>query len=477
MRKAMILLLVIIPLLAVSSYRGKVWWVKPVFSVQPVDTGPFMVYRTPFRDVRFYLTRGGILIFRDWKLTLFSPDFKEKLSMEGLNSIMDRICRSLCELNVIIPSRDGRKAVMGFADQDVGVYHLVMVDLASRTWKKIGELKGENFPGYAPNDKLKRMSKNDRETLKVYRWIVFHGPALSPSYWVGDKLYLWFAPDYGQSFGGLYILDLKSGKMEYPFKNLDIIIGVNKNYMAYSLLSDPEALDVPPVIWIKSGKSTFSIKDADPHAAFLSSHWLLYRKLDHVTWVLYDLRKRSAVGSFRVENRNNRVLFLTPSGNRVFLEAELKGKKSLYLYDFRQKKFYNLFPQGGESFRVRACYDGEFFIFSHRNELWAGYLTDLTPPAVKVELFPLRRGKAVESPVNLNIRVTDRCFVSGISGEVTLNGKKYRLKGNSLSLRLDLKPGENLIEIIATDRAGNTAHIRKKIIYEKLSETTGNPAR
>ncbi len=472
MRKIIVLLLVIIPLLAVSNYKGKVWWVKPVFAVQPVDVGPFMIYKTPFKNVSFYLTRGGILIYKDWKLTLFSPDFKEKFSMEHLDSIKDKLCKSLCELNVIIPSSDGRKAVLGFADQDVGIYHLVMVDLVSRTWKKIGELKGENFPGYAPAKKIKEMFKTDREMLKDYRWIVFHGPALKPSYWVGNKLYLWFSPDYGQSFGGLYIFDLKSGRIEYPFKNLDIIIGVNEKYMAYSLFSDPDALNVPHVIWIKSGKRTFSIKDAEPHAAFLSSHWLLYRKPDHVTWVLYDLRERRPVGSFKVENGNNRVLFLTPSGKRVFLEAELKGKKSLYLYDFRQRRFYNLFPRRGEGLRVQACYDGEFFIFSYRDEFWAGYLTDLTPPAVKVEISPVREGKAFESPVNLKIRVTDRCFVSGISKEVILNGKKYQLKGNSLSLKLDLKQGENLIEVIARDRAGNTARVRKKIIYEKPAETS-----
>ncbi len=482
MRKAFILLILMIPLLAVSNYKGRVWWEKPVFEVKPLDVGPFMVYKTPFKDVRFFLTKGGVLLYKDWQLTLYSPSFRKRAAMGGLDEVMNKVCKSLCDFQVIIPKDDGRKAVLGFADQDIGVYRLVMVDLDSGKWREIGELKGEKFPGYAPAEKMREMFKNDKSSLKDYRWIVFHGPGLKPSYWVGDKLYLWFSPDAGMSFGGLYILDLKSGKIEFPFKNLDIIIGVNDKYMAYSLFSDPNATDVPPVIWIKKGKEKFSIKNADPHNALLSSHWLLYRKLDHVTWVLYDLQKRKAVGSFKVENGDNKALFLTPSGKRVFMEAVFKGKKSLYLYDFRQGKFYNLFPQGGEGFRVQACYDGEIFLFSHRDELWTGYLTDLTPPDIKVKVSPLYKGRAFKSPVNLRVEVRDRCFVSGVSAEVVLNGKKYPLKGDSLSVEFKLKQGENLLEITAGDRAGNSAHIRKKIIYEKpprvsLMEIGKNPAK
>ncbi|GEM_PF-1838621 len=483
MRRVLFLAILLLPLFGVSKYKDGIWWEKPVFTASPVDVGPFMVYKTPLKVDNFFLTRGGILVYGNWQLTLFSPAFEKRGAMGGLDQVVHSVCKSACEVNLILPSRDGKRAVLGLEDQDVGVYHLIMVDLIPGTWKKIGEFKGEKYPGYAPNERFKKMYRKDKGMLKDYLWIVFHGNAFSPSSsWVGDKLYLWFPPDYGTSFGGLYIFDLKTGKSEFPFKNLDLIIGVNEKFLVYSLLKDPDATEVAPEIWVKAGKEKFVIREADPHHALLSSHWLLYRKMDHLTWVLYDLRERRAVGHFKMKDGDHRVLYLTPSGNRVFLEAKINGKKSLYLYDFRQGRFYELFPEGGSGFRVQACYDGEFFIFSHRGYLWVGYLTDLTAPGVKVKTSPLYKGKAFKSPVNLKVEVADRCFVSGVAGEIVLNGKKYPLKENSSSLRMDLREGENPVEISARDRAGNTAHLQKKIIYQKpprvsLMEIGKNPAR
>ncbi len=475
MKRILALLTAFLPLVAVSRYRDGVWWEKPAFQVKPLDVGPFMIYETPFKKARFFLTRGGILVFKDWQLTLYDPSFHKKASMGNIDAIKGKVCQGLCELQLIVPGEDGRKAVLGFANKDKGVYHLVLADLSSEKWRKIKRLEKWLYPGVAPIERVKNAG-----VLQDFLWTAYHGHGFKPSYWIGNKLYLWFSPEYGLSFGGLHILDLKTGKIESPFKNLDIIIGLNGKYMVYSLLADKDATEVPATIRVKTDGETFALKDADPHNALFSSHWLLYRRPDHKTWVLYDLSSRREAGSFRLENGNNRGLFLTPSGRRVFLEAEIKGKKSLYLYDFREGKLYDLFPQGGEGFRVQACYDGEFFLFSHKDGLWAGYLTDLTPPAIRVKISPLYKGRAFKSPVDLKIGVKDRCFVSGPLPEITFNGKKYPLKRWTLSLKFELREGENLLEIVASDRAGNSAHLKKKLLYEKppkvsLMEIGRNP--
>ena len=47
MKKVIAYFLLAILAVAVSKYRNKLWWERPVFDVQRVDVGPFLIYRTP----------------------------------------------------------------------------------------------------------------------------------------------------------------------------------------------------------------------------------------------------------------------------------------------------------------------------------------------------------------------------------------------------------------------------------------------
>ncbi len=465
MRRILAFFLLLLPALSLVKYKDKVWWEKPAFNVTPVDAGPFMIFKTPLKPEKVRFVAGKILLYDRDKdtISLYSPGFKEIYSVKNIKEKLRGLlgtCQGMygCRLDIFVPSPDGKKVAVGYANTDKLIYPVGIIDLASGNIKKLAVLDKANYPGMDPIAKIKR----DPSILHDFPYTLIH--QFSSYHWVGDKLYLWYRPESGLHFGGLVIIDVKTGKVSRPFEKFDRLIGVNKDFLVYTLFRDEDAMEVVGKIFVQGRKGKFSIDGTDLEAV-LGGHFLIYRKNDHKTWVLYNLKARKALASLTAP-RDLRVLSLTPSGKRAFFVGKLRDKTSLYLYDFRDGKFYDLFPrEKDEHFSsVRPCYDGEFLLFIHRGELWAGYLTDLTPPLVSLSITPLFRGEAFLSPVKIKFDARDRCFTSGLTGEFFFNGKKMNL---GEEIKVELKEGKNTLVFSVKDRAGNERKIEKVIVYRK----------
>ncbi len=461
-------------LLALEKYSERIWWEKPSFQTRIYKTTEGIYFKTPLKANEAFLTRGGILVRKDWTLILYSFSFKEIAKFENLNRIADAVSKGEWDIQLIVPHPSGEKAAVGIADQDNGVYHLVVLNIKTGSWHELTQFKEWDFPGMAPSEKTRKIiiEGGDEETFK---WTVYHGNGFAKGKWIGDKIYLWFPPEYALCYGGLYIVNAKNDSFKSFHPKFDALMGVNENYMAYTLFekSDTDASNIQPRLFIKPLQNNgreFNLAIDDPHSAVLSSHFLLYREADRQTLVLYDLITKEKIASFKVPDRDNRILYLTPSGKRVFLRTRINGKKSLFVYDFRSGKFANLYPEEGEGFHVQACYDGEFFVYTKNNNLWAGYLKDLSKPVVSVKLSPSYRNKVFLNPVNLTVQVSDRCFTSGADEKIKINGRTYKLKNGKAKIQIKFKEGLNQLRISAEDRAGNQATILRRVDFEKAQK-------
>ena len=475
MRKFVVFLSVLlIPVFGLVKHSDKIWYEKPVFQVIPQPGSNFLTFKTPISGNKIaLLTCGKILVLRDDNLELYSPNFKLLHVYKNLKQTIGWDERN--GFGLIIPSPDGKKLLLGYANRLKKEYNLVLFDLKTGEYKLLNVLDKLHFPGIAPIKRVKNIIKSDPEFAETYFSLVYSNFDFEGGAWVKDKLYLWFGPEYGLHFGGLYIYDLKTGRLSSPIEKIDHVLGIGTDgSIAYTLLRDEDATTVERAIYVKTPNLKVRIPNALVNSGYgFNGSTLAYTSPDRKV-IFYSLKDKAITAFFDVPGKDFRILYLTPSGKRLFFIARIKNKPlSLYVYDLRDKKYLPLITDGRRLDTISSlstCFDAEFFIFREGNSIWAGYLTDRTPPSANLEIAPLYNGKAFLSPVSVKAYVHDMCFTSGIQEpSVEVNGKKYR---SGEKFKIQLQKEINNIKIKAIDRASNEAALNKEIILEPPLKVT-----
>ncbi len=427
-RLAFFLLLMV--LCGAVKFRDRIWWERPCFKTEPVLYGDALVFKTPYSYSRAFFTERGIFVFSNGQLLVLNPSF-EKIAPTAQLVPPDRGRKPL----FLAVSRDGNSFIAGFNGKGEGLL-LEKGELQGEEWRKIRIV-------------LKHPLLEDRASRCQPE------PGFAAS-WNGSRLLLWVG--CGKRKGSLFVIRTEAGGKVEAVREGAGLIGLGHEFTAWASPSGKG-------IRIEGHGKSFVVEGAGPDA-FLSSSWLLYRKgPESRTWFLYNLRERKVAASFKLESSRVRPLYLTPSGKRVFFDGELEGRRYLFCYDLHRKKAYAILPLSQEETGgFQSCYDGEFFLFTCRGQLWAGYLPDYEPPSIEVKIFPLFRGRALTERVKLQVKVQDRCFVSGALPWVEIDGRRYSLASPA---ELTLKPGRNLLRIRAWDRAGNVSEKQKEVYYEK----------
>ena len=130
-----------------------------------------------------------------------------------------------------------------------------------------------HFPGIAPIKRAKEIIKQDPDFADNYFSLVYENEDFAGGYWIGNNLYFWFYPKYGFHFGGLYSLDLNSGKLTSFHPKFDKLIGINnKGEIAYTLLKDEDAAEVYKAIYIKTKRRTFTVPGVELSAGAAFFH-------------------------------------------------------------------------------------------------------------------------------------------------------------------------------------------------------------
>ncbi len=426
-----IVFLCLMALYGAVKFNGRIWWQKPWFEVKPVVQEEALVFKTPFSHCKAFLTAKGIFIYREGQLFILSPSFEKIAPTAELIPSGEREKEPL----FLAVFSGGTGFVAGYKNKTEGGLLLEIWELSSQ-WRKNEVVIEDSY--------LKEKFSRCRKAAHFV------------ANWKRDRLFFWVG--CGREGGSLFAVHPYSSRKVETVKEGVLPVGFGEEFMAF-------ASPFKKGVWIRGPQGSFAVEDAG-HDALLSSRWLLYRKgAESTTWYLYDLHKRKVMASFRLESARVRPLHLTASGKRVFFAGEFRGRKHLFLYDLRKKRAFAILALNqGEIEDLQSCYDGEFFLFNYKGRLWAGYLPDDEPPVIKIKIFPLFKGKAFTRRVKLQIKVKDRCFVSGALGWVEVNGKRYP---STSFVELSLKPGRNLLRIKAGDRAGNTAERVEELYFEK----------
>ena len=475
MKKILIFLLMLVtPALALVKYSDKIWYEKPGFQINPQPGSVFLTFKTPLTGNKIVLLPGGrILVLKNDNLELYDPDFKLLRTYKNLRQDIGWDNRNAYGL--VIPSPDGKKIVIGYANRPKKEYNLVLFDLKTGEHKLVKVLDKLHFPGIAPIKRAKNIMKSDPEFAETYFSLVYSNFDFEGGAWVKDKLYLWFRPEYGLHFGGFFIYDLKTGKLSSPIEKVDHVLGIGMDgSIAYTILKDEDATTPERAIYVKTPDLKVRIPNALINSGYgFNGSTLVYTSPERKV-LFYSLKNKTITASFDIPGKDFRILYLTPSGNRLFFMTRMKNRpSSLYVYDLRDKKYQPLITDGRRLDTISSlstCFDAEFFIFREGNSIWAGYLTDRTPPSANLKISPLYKEKAFLSPVNVRAYSHDMCFTSGIQEpSVEVNGKKYR-SGEKFTIQL--QKGTNNIRIAVTDRAGNKSILNKKIVLEAPLKAT-----
>ncbi|MCD6130956.1 MAG: hypothetical protein J7J61_02460, partial [Candidatus Hydrothermae bacterium] len=442
---------------ALTRYSEKVWYEKPAFTLTPQPNSEFLTFMSNLTADRvILLPKGKILLRRGDLLEIYGPDFDVIRYFKNLKKTIG--WDEVHGYGVLIPSRDGKKLIIGFANRELRQYNLVLFNLETGEHKFLTTLDKMHFPGIAPIKRAMEIIKTDPEFANIYFSRVYNSFDFEDGTWIDDKIYLWFAPEYGLHFGGLLVYDLSIGQLTPFLEKADHIIGVSKDgLIAYTHLKDDNATELDKAIYIKTTKSTIRIPDASiEKGACFNGEILVYTTHDKKV-VFYSVKKKTPVASFNMPGKDFRMIELSPSGNRLFFTAQIEtAPPTLYVYDTRDRKYYPIITDGRHidtiSF-LNSSNDGEFVVFREGSRVWASYLTDYSAPQITLKINPLYKNKAFTESVTVKAYAEDMCFTSGIQEPaIEFDKKKYR---SGDEIKVILKEGENILIFKASDRAGN----------------------
>ncbi len=461
------------------NYGGRIWWVEPSFKANVVKVKGFIEFETPLVADNLYLLDGGrIFIRRENDVSVYDPAFNRLYSMENLQDVGKEVCGG-CELDIVDPFMDGERVLAGFADRRSRKYYLVEMNLSSGSRKVLRVLDAFHFPEIAPIMKVRKMMKEDPDFVMEYLAHFYEYGHFQPHPVVDGRVYLWFYPDYGLHFGGLYVYDLRRDSLVSVSDRIDRFLGSGNGFFAYTLMEDEDAMTVERAIYVNKKGRVLKLEDADGHAALVGGSFIFYRIYDTDTYALYDVGQERVISKVKIDAEDMRPLALSPSGRLVFFSGKLNGKNGLYVYDFSRGEFVNMFPEATDLHfsSVNTCFDGEFFAFLHRDDVWAGYGADETAPVVHLKVNPSRRGIAFQKKVKVIPEVEDRCFVSSARKDISINGRNVK-SGEGISV--NLKEGKNILKIRASDMAGNVLDTVVEVVYMepikvKIAQIGENP--
>ena len=437
----------------VKHWKNKVWFVPPAIKTQRIEGGDYLIFDTKFPADQIRLLDDGTLVVKRGK---WLQTYDASLQKTGE---LDMQKRGISHgFRILAVSNRPKSVILGIPLRDKKQYELVRVFLPDMKTEILLSLTGDDFPGMSPNARVRRVMERDKSFAADFRWLVYQSGHFRDGFVRGDTLYVWHAPDYGQTFGRLYAVPLRSPRLILLHERFDRLFGHDRRSMVYSILTNDDASDVSRFVIIRHGKSETRSATLEPQRITFYRAGKLFTAPAH-TIKIYDL-PGGKVQTVRFPGDHGLLLAVSNSGNRLFGSFHLDGKIRFGMYDLRSGKW--TVPDlvlTEEAPKSAATYDGEYFVLSSRENLITGYFNDDSRP-----LLSLRVADTVyTAQTEVRPFARDCAFVSGLKG-IYLDGKPVK---SGTGMTVSLHEGENTLRLEATDRAGNKSVLERKLWYFK----------
>ena len=462
----------------VQRFKKNVWFLKPTFNYTNIGNNPFLVFKTPIKCKLFKVSmeNNEIFVLSGDDLKIYSPDFSLIKEITNLKEKMN--IKGLSDIGFMAIKYFGNTLFFGVANRKDKTYYVFSYDVNSDRMRLILKLDREHFPGIAPIDKILNLVKKDPSLKSDYFNHIYKYSDFEDGFYEVGKLYMWFKPEYGMHFGGLYVYDIYNKSLIFPYKNFDILWGFSQGDYVYSILKDKDAETVDKSVYVKVYKKTFKIDEVllNRGVVFNGENIAYASKNGYV--LIKNVFNNKVLTRFKSPEGNFKLLNITFSGNRLFFDTEKGGLK---YFDKKDGKIYTLITskdKKGNISQFYSCVGGEFILFKMEGNLWAGYLPDNMAPLLMVNSRDVIRGKTFKDKISFRFKVRDTCFVSDVEDKcISFNGKVYSVKDKCVAT---LKEGVNNLKFFVKDRAGNVRKLEKKIVYQKpievsLEEISKNP--
>ena len=457
----------IFSLFAVEKFSEKIWFVRPSFQFTNEGNSPYLFFKVPYKARMVKVRNGRIYILWENNFKIYSPDFS---LIDEVKNIKGKMGIPIYDDPGFFEIKSPNEIFFGFPDRKKKCYYIFLYNLKAKKARLILKLDKKQFPGVAPIKRVEEVIKSDPSFLDDYFGYVYSYSNFFDAHYDVGKLFMWFLPNYGMHFGGLYVYDIYDKKLLSPYKKFNKIHGFSGNDYAYSLIKDDDATTVDDSIYFKLYRKKYVIKNVlFKRGISFSGESVAYVSKDGGIYIK-NVYKDRIVAKFNLSGDKFKLLKLSLSGNRLFFYEEKRG---LMFYDVRSKKIEKLVDYKKIKNAISyfyTCPDGEFVFFRDGDGLWAGYLTDLMPPFLRISSKFFISGKTYKSKIKVKFEAVDTCFVSGLSkGCITFCNEKYSVGD---SCEINLKEGRNKLLFLIRDRAGNVRKVVKQIIYEKPLKTT-----
>ena len=434
-------------------WKNKVWYVPPVAETQRLEGEDYLIFETKLRaDELRLLDDGTLVVRRDKWLEVYDASLQK-------TGEWDMQKRGITHgFRILAVSNRPKSVILGVPLRDKKQYELVRLSLPDMKTEVMLRLTGDDFPGMAPNARVRRLMEKDKSFSADFRGLVYMSGDFRNGFVRGDTLYVWHAPDYGQTFGRLYAVPLRSPRLILLRDRFDRLFGHDRRSMVYSILTNDDASDISRFVIIRHGKSETRSAALEPQRISFYRAGKLFTAPAH-TIKIYDL-PGGKTQTIRFPGDHGFLLAVSTSGNRLFGSFHKDGKIRLGIYDLRTGKW--TVPDillDEEAPKTATTYDGEYFVLSSREKLITGYLNDYSRPLLS--LHAADTVYAAQTEVRPFGR--DRAFVSGLK-EIRLDGKTVK---PGINVSISLHRGENILYLEARDRAGNKAFLKRKVWFLK----------
>ena len=431
----------------IKHYKDKIYYIEPE-KAEKIAKDNVLLFNTHIIAQKAYLLKnGGVITYDNQTIKAYSAD----------GALSDTYKLNF-QPSIIVPSPDGDFCIIGKIDRNKKTYELFKLNMKHGDLQHILTIDTKHFPGIpTATERAKNTMKDDPSFANDFYWLMVASINFQGGKIVGDNLYLWYPPKVGMSFGGVYRISLKTKKLDILIKDLGFFCGMGKKSISYIPLSDKDAAEMAHALYLKKQgklhKSPFT---------YISSNTLFANGIgatikDSVFYVFRFSMTRPMYKQI-IKGKDARLLLISPSGKRIFLTYRSNGKHILSLFDVREGKLENLFETTNGQFDNLWCsFDGEGFIFTHKDTLYRGYLNDLYAPYV-ISSMP---DTTYKDTIKVKILSYDDAFVS--------QGTSLFYNEKAISpdtvLVLPLSEGDNFFTFKAMDRAGNVRRVKKHVFY------------
>ncbi len=442
-----LLLLITLTLPDIKHYKDKIYYIQPEKS-EKIEGNFYIIFKTGIKSEKAFLLQNGYLLtYKNGEINEYTPSgkllYSNKLHFDA---------------GIIVPSDFGKFVIIGKPDRKNKTYDILKLDMESGNIEKIITLDKKHFPGtYAPIERAKKIMEEDPSFRDDYFGLVYQQGNFSGGKIVNNNLYLWFLPEIGLYFGGIYKISLKTGKLSVIADNVGKVCGITRKGISYIILKDKDATEMEKAIHIKgiNKERKFPFPYLTFNTVFANGTGAT---INQKTLYVFRTPSISPLHKIIINGEDVQLLNISPSGNRIFVKYRNKNKNILSLLDIREGKLEQIMETSrGDFANLHCTYDAEAFIFTLNDTLYTGYLNDLYAPFISISL----PDTVFNDTVKVKVKAEDVAFVS--------SGTKLFFNNNKIKpdtvLTLILEEGDNFFVFKATDRANNLRNLRKHVFY------------